>query len=124
MKNQAIDILKTFSNGEIKEFEVFINSPFHNKNSKVISFFKLLKPYHPTYDSKKLNKEDLFKKLSGETGFKESYIRNLFSDLNILLENYLRQINFRNSHNYHINLIEESLDRGLIETTQKKAKLF
>jgi hypothetical protein len=124
MKSHAFDILRTFTENEIKEFESFILSPFHNKNSKVISLFETVKKFHPEYNQLELSKEKLHSILLPGRSFKESYIRNLLSDLNMLLENFLRHINFRKSHNYHISLIEEGLQRGLAKNTQKKLGLF
>ena len=79
IKSSVISILNTFSQEEIKQFEDFLNSPFHNKNAKVIQFFNVLKEYHPGFDDEKLTKENLFKELFGNVKYKESYIRNLFS---------------------------------------------
>ncbi|MEO8666607.1 MAG: hypothetical protein ABI462_14030, partial [Ignavibacteria bacterium] len=89
IKNNAIIILKTFSGEEVKLFEDFLNSPFHNKNTKVIQLFNLLKKFHPGYNDGKLSKENLFRELFGNVRFRGSYIGNLFSDLNILAEKFL-----------------------------------
>ncbi len=121
LKSNLIEILKSLTGNELTQFEEFINSPFHNKNLRAIELFKLLKKYHPDYNSKELNKEKLFSRLCGEVTFRESYIRNLLSDLNMLAENFLRQINFQNSHNYQIHFIEESFLRGLPEVMSKEA---
>ena len=84
IKNNAILILKTFSDKEVSLFEDFLSSPFHNKNTKVTQFFNILRKFHPAYTDEKLSKENLFKELFGNVKYKESYVRNLFSDLNIL----------------------------------------
>ena len=86
LRYSVIQILKTFSGKELKLFDEFIQNPFHNKNLKVIEFFELLIKYHPDYSAEQLSKESLFRSMMGNAGYKESYIRNLFSDLNVLAE--------------------------------------
>ncbi|MDQ3020853.1 MAG: hypothetical protein M3R36_09825 [Bacteroidota bacterium] len=54
IKSNAILILKTFSDKEVSLFEDFLSSPFHNKNTKVIQFFNVLKKYHPAYNDNDL----------------------------------------------------------------------
>jgi hypothetical protein len=124
IKTNAILILKTFSDEEIKLFEDFLNSPFHNKNTKVIKFFNLLIRYHPDYKDEEISKENLFKELFGKSKFKESYIRNLFSDLNILAERFLQCIHVTNNLTFDKLLLEEMKSRDLVELIRKKINTF
>ena len=79
----VIKLLKTFTPEEIDLFDDYLKSPFHNKNLKAIEFFEVLKKYHPDYNEEKISKENLFKEMFGPGKFRESYVGNLFSDLNI-----------------------------------------
>lgn len=124
IKTSSISILKTFSNEEIKSFEEFLNSPFCNKNTKVQFFFDLIKVYHPKYDDPLLTKENLFIAMFGSEKYKESYIRNLFSDLNLLLEKFLQQVHILKSYTYDKLLIEEFMLRNLTELTEKRVRMF
>lgn len=124
IKSSVISILNTFSQEEIKHFEDFLNSPFHNKNTKVIQFFNVLKEYHPGFDDEKLTKENLFKELFGNVKYKESYIRNLFSDLNILAEQFLHLIHVTNNFTYEKFVLEEMKSRDLLELIRKKINTF
>lgn len=124
MKNSAISILSTFSHEEINSFGHFLNSPFHNKNNKVIRFFELLKTHHPGFDQPELSTENLFAALYENEAFKESYIRNLFSDLKILSEKFLIHNNVSKSPGSGKILMEELHDRELTGLLNKKIEAF
>ncbi|MBK8549574.1 MAG: hypothetical protein IPL53_00390 [Ignavibacteria bacterium] len=124
MKNSAVSILSTFTREEINSFGHFLNSPFHNKNNKVILFFELLKKFHPGYDNTELSTENLFTALYGNEAFKESYIRNLFSDLKILAEKFLIHSNVSKSPGSSKILMEELHDRELTGLLNKKIEAF
>ena len=122
IKSSAIDILKTFSDEELSLFEEFIGTPFHNKNVKVVHFFALLKKYHPEYSGEGLTKENLFLQLNGNVKYKDTYIRNLFSDLSSLAEKFLQLELVSKDKTYERLLIEEIKNRDLFELAGKKIK--
>lgn len=124
IKSNVILLLRTFTSDELKQFEEFLDSPFHNKNNKAIQFFNVLKNYHPEYDDPVLTKENLFKQLFQEVKYKESYIRNLFSDLNILAESFLQNIHLSKNYSYDKFLIEELNERNVPELMEKKIRMF
>jgi hypothetical protein len=124
MKNSAISILSTFSDNEIISFGEYLESPFHNKNRRAVQLFDLLKKYHPFYEDVKLTKVELFAGIFGKEQFKESYIRNLFSDLKILLENYLLHSRISKSPGRIKILIEELQSRKLGVLMNKKLDSF
>lgn len=124
IKSTAIEILKTFSDKELIQFEEFIGAPFHNKNVKVIHLFSFLKKYHPEYSDVNLTKEFLFKKLMGNIKYKDTYIRNLFSDLYSLAEKFLQYNLIANNFTYEKLLIDEMRNRDLYELAEKKIKSF
>lgn len=124
MKNSALSILSTFSKEEIRSFSLFLHSPFHNKNNKAIAFFDILKKYHPDFCHTDLTSEYLFRRMYGNEAFKESYIRNLFSDLKILAENFLVQCRITDGQVKSKLLIEELNDRELTGLLNKKIEAF
>lgn len=97
LDHQTIDILKTFSNEEIKSFGKFISSPYFNSNKNLIPLFELLAKFHPDFSAERLSKEYISDKLFGKGNFKDSTIRNLLSDLADASESFLMQQNFRKS---------------------------
>ncbi len=124
IKSKVLSILKTFSDEELKKFEDFLNSPFHNKNTKVVNLFTVLKRYHPAYENINLNKEQIFRQLYGNVKYVEVNIRNLLSDLNILTEDFIRYINFSKSDYYEKILIEEFHKRDINEELERKVMQF
>lgn len=124
IKSSVILILKSFSDSEIKIFEEFLNSPFFNKNEKLLDFFSILKKFHPGYDDEKLTKENLYREMFGERKFRESYIRNLFSDLNLLAEKFLQVNQLNKNFTGDKLLIEELNNRNISDLMGKKIKLL
>lgn len=124
MRNNALTILKTFTDEDLIAFEKFLHSPYHNTSNKVILFFNLLKKFHPEYASQALTAENLFRDIYGEEKFVESYIRNLFSDLKILAESFLLHDNLEKSTGKSKMLIEELHKRDVTPLLIKKVEAF
>lgn len=122
--NNAIKLISTFSKEEFEKFGEFINTPYHNKNNKIVKLFSLLKEHYPVFDSEDLTKEDLFFNLTGERKYRESYIRNLLSDLGIMAEKFLQIEMISSNFEYERMLIEELKERDLADLTEKKLKAF
>lgn len=93
---KSIRLLKKFSKTEIDDLSDFISSPYFNKENKLIEFWSILKEYYPEFD--KINYEMIFSKLYPNIKFTESRIRNLFSDLNLILDKFLSIRILQNNH--------------------------
>lgn len=119
---KLIQILQTFSSGELKRFHEFLNSPYHNKNKKAIKLYETIKEYHPGYKHTDLSKENLFAGIFGENKkFNDASIRNLLSDLAILAEKFLAFNNFESdSFSFHEKLLSELSTRKLANIFQKR----
>ncbi len=124
LKYSVIQILKSLSGKEIGLFDKFIRNPFHNKNIKVIEFFELLTKHHSDYSTEQLSKESLFKSMMGDAVYKESYIRNLFSDLNVLAERFIKINLTENNLKFEKLFIEELKNRDLFDIAEKKIRPF
>jgi hypothetical protein len=120
----AVQILKTLSEKEMLMFEEFLNTPVFNKNKKVVQLFELLKYQYPGFSDRTFTGEVIFRKLMGKAIFKGSYIRNLFSDLNILLERFLQYNLITKNSLFERLLIEELRNRDLYSIAEKKIKSF
>jgi hypothetical protein len=125
LNSRVIEILKTFSSGEMKRFGEFLISPFHNKNKKAVILFELLNKYHPEFENKSLTKEKLFTKIfpSGSKQYNDALIRNLLSDLLRLAEKYLAFSRFeKNSFEFNEKILSELNERKLSDIFEKKIK--
>ncbi len=89
LKSKVIEVLKTFSQAEIKSFRNYINSPFHNSNRKVLKLYELIRKHYPELNSKQLEKETLFKKLYPAKKYSDIVMRILISDMLRLAEEFL-----------------------------------
>ncbi|HEY3252131.1 MAG TPA: hypothetical protein VGK25_13555, partial [Ignavibacteria bacterium] len=143
-KISILEILKTFSKNELKEFEKFIKSPYFIKNLKVSpnALFKLYKEllkYYPHFDENKLNKRNLFEKIYPESVYKDEIMRNLISALVRLAEDYMSYSLFKNDEFERkkyllLNLNKHKLDKlferheknvsGLIEQNKTNTDYF
>jgi len=61
--SKLFTILKTFSDEEMKRFEKFIVSPYHNSGRNLKPLFRILKKYHPEYPADKLTEIKISKAL-------------------------------------------------------------
>ncbi len=88
-------LLREFSKPELKAFERFVDSPYYNKSNKVKRLFIEIKKFHPDFLNKKLTKEYLSKKINPSLKYHDSTLRDLMSDLLLLLEEFLIMEEFK-----------------------------
>lgn len=97
---RLIELLKTFSPEEFKDFEKFISSPFFGKGRDVMPLFKLLKKHYPDFNSDKLTKENIYEELYPGKKYDEikagSLLRTIISDLYKLCKDYLIILELKN----------------------------
>ena len=94
--SKLIQILKTFSVNEIKDFEKFIASPYFSTGRNVEGLYSILKPYHPEFDSPKLDKKTVFKKLFPGEKYSEMKFKNVTTALTRLAEQFIINESFKN----------------------------
>lgn len=95
MNSAVIQVIKTFSSAEVKEFDKFVRSPFFGGSEYIYSFWKIIKKYYPDFESKSFSKEIIFKKLYPGKIFKDSTMRKLSSELLKLVEEFIMISEFR-----------------------------
>jgi len=89
-------VLRSFSKGELKEFRKFLISPYFLSNEKLLKLFDILtrdagNELCPGF------REKIYAKIYPGKAFRDSTIRNLISDLNEQLNEFMVMENFRNS---------------------------
>ncbi|NOS85625.1 MAG: hypothetical protein HOP31_10830, partial [Ignavibacteria bacterium] len=95
-ESNVFTVLKSFSENEIKSFRKFLNSPYFLKSNKQLRLFEILhrageQELGPEFRYK------IFRKIYPGKIYKDSTIRNLISDLNRQLNEFMMLENFRNS---------------------------
>gem|GEM_PF-3243621 len=86
---KIIQVLRTFSPAELKEFGYFVHSPFYNRIKNVTKLFDSIKKFHPDFTSRFVNKEYLYKKITEGRLYNDDVMRNLCSDLYKLTKEFL-----------------------------------
>ena len=89
IESKSIGLLRTFSEKEFKEFGLFLNSPFHNKDKVLLSLYRAIKKFYPRFESSWVTKEKIFAKIYPGKKFNDARMRNLLSNLLKRAEEFL-----------------------------------
>jgi len=81
INSKLINILRTFSKNEMKEFEKLVLSPFFNGGRNYHPFLKELNKFYPKFDDKKMTPEYIHSKLYPGKKFNRQIIWNMTSGL-------------------------------------------
>lgn len=124
MLNYAfLEILESLTREELKLFRKFILSPYFNRSEKVVRLYDALIRYYPSFQNIKLTKENLHKKIAPDLPYNEITMRRLLYDLQILCENFMKQLSMENKPiDSKLSMIEELATRGSLRMHKKGAK--
>ncbi len=103
-------ILRSFSPEEMKEFELFVSSPFFNKNKNVITLFSLLKKHYPALSSKNISKEKLSAEIFTGDVYSDENMKTLIYLLTRLAEKFMAYTRYRADPMNERKFLLESLD--------------
>lgn len=98
VSQNLILLLKNFSRIELKSLRCFLNSPYHNKNKKVIKLFLEIEEFYPEFNNDKLTNEYLSSKINPLKDYNDSTISDLISDLLKLTQEFLAVEEFNKDH--------------------------
>ncbi|MBZ0203589.1 MAG: hypothetical protein K8I03_11295 [Ignavibacteria bacterium] len=87
--NKTLCLLAALSSEEIKEFEKFVYSPFHNNHQPVTKLFDVIKGFHPEFSNKVLCNDFIFEKLYPNERFNYNKMEIAWTRLLELGEEYL-----------------------------------
>jgi hypothetical protein len=118
--SKLIEILKTFSKNEWKQFEKFIASPFFNNGRNYIPLYKQLQRYHPKFDNPKLTYEYLYQRIYPGRKFNKQVMWNMASELEKLSREFILQLGFRENKVERFNVMfneffNRKLDRHVLK---------
>jgi len=121
MYNSAlIETFKTFSKQEMKDFSLFIKSPFFNTNQSVIKLFEKIKILYPEFEEIKLDKKLLFGNAFGKIKYNDSFMRMTVFRLMELVKEFLIHTNIqRKNFTKETSLLDEFNIRELNSLMQK-----
>jgi len=89
-KSKLIDRLRLLEKDELRDFARFIESPYYNKDEKVVRLFNYLKKYYPVFETTQLDREYIADKLFPEWKEKQyNKISYLMTDLSQLVDDFI-----------------------------------
>jgi len=108
-------IIQTFSEEELKAFDLWLRSPWCNTNKNLIKLLEKTKRYHPTFDDKKLTKEKLFKKILPKGKFSDRRMNNLLSEGYLAAERFIIFQNLTKDENLKKDLLTKEFQNRHLE---------
>ena len=124
---KIIQLLKTLSPAEMKEFKDFVSSPVFNKNKNVVRLYEEFRKFYPGFTNPKLTDENIFTALFPGEKYNYFKIRNISSDLFALGKEFLVFIYQKHyGFNYFkdLFLLTELRDRKLDPVFDQHYKLY
>lgn len=116
--SKLITLLRMLSEKQLKKLLDYVNSPYFNKKQEIALFCGELIRFAPNFEHKKLTKEYLYTKVSGQKNFDEKEMGYWMSDLVKLTEDFIAIEQTKNNEPLqHNTLLEYYL-------TQKAEKFF
>jgi hypothetical protein len=123
LNSSLIEILRSFNKTEIKEFNDLVCSPYFNKKSAVIKFWNIIREYTPGFNSKEIERENVYKKIFPGKNYNYGTMKNLIYDLSKLAEKFIElKIYNEKTGSQSINLLEGFLGKGLKVFFKKNIK--
>ena len=129
LQSKLIQVLQTFSEKELKQFQDWLAADIFNKNKTIRQFYALLLPFAPTFEHKKaiirLDKNLIFKRLYKNEPYNNLKMNNLVSDTYQLLCDFLAYKRFQESEQLsRLCLMDELYEKGLYKNVEQEAKKF
>lgn len=123
INSKLVNILRTFSVTEMKEFEKFAASPFFNMGRNYLPFLKEIKKFYPKFDDEKLTSEYLFSKIYPSKKFNKQIMWNINSQMLSMAEDFLVFISLgKNKFRRKQHIASELIDRRLTKYYKKKVE--
>lgn len=117
-----IRLIKSFSKKELKEFLLFVKSPYFNNEKVLISLSEIIFDSFPDFDK---TKEEVFSKLYPGKNFNDSLSRNIYSDMMRLAEEFLAIKNYRTDKlKFRKGLLSELSKRNIADRFLKQKKII
>lgn len=97
LDSKLLSILRKLSSRDRTRFRDYVNSPFFNKHSGLISLCDYILDFAPLFNHEKLEQKAAFEAIFHKDKFAEQHIYTLVSNLLELMNGFLSQTEFENS---------------------------
>jgi len=113
IRSKAIDLIKTFNEEEFRQFGLYTESPYFNRELIQVKFYELLKKYYPEFKARTFTKEQVYSKLYPGKTFNDGIMRNILSKTLELAENFLAIKQFRDDEfNHSLHMLQAIAKKG------------
>jgi hypothetical protein len=127
-ENKLFGILETFSPGEIKGLNKFLNSDLIPVSQEIIKLCNYISSLYPLFNEKRLKKKIVFNICYGNKNFDDQKLRYLITDLTRCCDSYLAFISLQKQEQLKQNLLArtyaerncEKAYHGIILSSRKK----
>lgn len=121
MQNSSlIEILRTFSKEQIKEFQDFVSSPYFNKRSGVTKLFEQIKKNYPGFEGEKMLRDNIWSSVFPGKKFNYGVMKNLVYALTKLTEEYISHSYItKNDDKTDINVLKFLIDKKQLKLAEK-----
>lgn len=113
--SKFVKTIKTLSEEELKSFEFWLKSPWCNSNKNLIRLLEKLQKYYPTFDHKKLSKENLFHQVLPNGKFSDRRMNNLLSEGYLAAERFLVFYHVTKDENLQKELLSKELQSRYLD---------
>ena len=125
--SKFLQILQTLEPQELKSFDHYLQSPYHNTNKNLPRLLARLLPYYPDFSDPKLSKEKLFCQVLPKGKFSERRMNNLMSEAYLAAEQFLVFQRFAREEGLQQQLLSEefqarSLDEWFFKHSDREIK--
>ena len=121
LKSPLIEAIRTFIKQDIKEFGLFIQSPFFNTNQSVIKLYEQIKKLYPEFDEKQMDKKLMFGKAFGKIKYDDGFMRMTVFRLLELTKEYLIHKNLQRNFLMKDTLLLDELNSRELNTLMVKS---
>ncbi len=87
--SKLLTLIKSLTDNEIREFHKYLRSPFFNHDKNIIVLYTYIRRFHPFFESTKLEKEKVYKKVFKKAPYVQRKMNDVMSDLCLKLEDYM-----------------------------------
>lgn len=122
-KTKLIQLLKTLSSTELREFGDFVCSPFYNKNEELVQFYHYLRGLAPGFQADRLVPERVYKAVFPGKKYDDKHLKYTMSFLLKLGEQFIGLKKYQGEEaltRYHI--LEACIDRQLEKSYLQEAR--
>lgn len=108
-KSTLIELLRCFDNGELKRFESFVRSPYHNSVANLVRFCTELMRFAPDFQSAELGQVELWKKMFPGKNFNYGIMKNLIHGLTKLAWKFIETEEFNRNESTKSQMVIQAL---------------